>query len=285
MRIRRLLTFTLLAGSQSFSQNAATSPSFEVASVRLYTERGSGPAGTIGGPGTRDPERYSGRGMPLRLYLCVAFATADCEARISGPRWIEDKYDIIANVPPGATKDQFREMLRNLLVERFKLALHHETKTLPVYELAIAKNGPKLKPSVETVYSDPPPDGPRPKVESDPDGFPVLPPGRPGFVMGFGPGHISHWTARQQPLSALANSLSLQTAAGRRVIDKTGLAGTYDFTLAYEVRPPGAPMPDDAPALSLEGALQRQLGLRLVSSRAAFDLVIIDSGEKVPVEN
>ena len=72
---------------------------FEVASVRPYVQ-GSGPTGTQGGPGSRDPERYLGRGMPLRLYLCVGFATADCQEQIAGPGWIDsEKYDIAANVP------------------------------------------------------------------------------------------------------------------------------------------------------------------------------------------
>jgi uncharacterized protein (TIGR03435 family) len=286
MRIPALVSIAVLIACQLFPQNATPAPSFEVASVRASTQQEKGPIGTSGGPGTRDPERYTGRGMPLRLYLCVAFATADCQQQISGPGWIDtEKYDVAANVPPRATKEQFQEMLQNLLVERFKLVLHHETKTLPVYELVIAKNGPKLKESLATPNADPPPDGPPAKLEKDPDGFPVLPLGRPGFVSSFGPGQLSHWTARQQPMSALARSLSFPNAAGRQVIDKTGLTGKFDFTLAYDMRVPGAPATDDTPALILEDALEQQLGLKLVNARAPFDLVIIDRGEKVPTEN
>jgi uncharacterized protein (TIGR03435 family) len=83
----------------------------------------------------------------------------------------------------------------------------------------------------------------------------------------------------------LADLLSSPNAAGRHVIDKTGLTGKYDFTLAYEMRVPGAPALDDTPTLILEDALEKQLGLRLVNGKAPFDFVIIDRGEKVPAEN
>jgi uncharacterized protein (TIGR03435 family) len=285
MRVPKLASIAVVFGWRLFSQSAATSPTFDVASVRPYNERDTGPTGTDGGPGTRDPERFSGRGGSLRFYLCVAVDASDCQEQISGPRWIDDKYDLVANVPPGTTKDQFQKMLQNLLVERFKLVLHHETKTLPVYELVLAKNGPKLKPSVDTVDASPPPNSPPTKFEKDPDGFPVLPPGAPGFVAIFGPGRLSHWTAQQQPTSKLADLLSSPNAAARHVIDRTGLTGKYDFKLAYEMHVPGAPAPDDTPTLILEDALEKQLGLRLVNGKAPFDFVIIERGEKVPTEN
>lgn len=69
------------------------------------------------------------------------------------------------------------------------------------------------------------------------------------------------------------------------MVDKTGLTGEYDFTLSYDLRVPGAPANDDTPGLILEDVLEQQLGLRLVNSKAPFDFVIVDRGEKVPVEN
>jgi uncharacterized protein (TIGR03435 family) len=284
--IRALTSIAVLAVFPISGQDAGRTPSFEVAAVRPYSQQQGGPTGTEGGPGTRDPERYRGRGMPLRLYLCVAFATADCQRQVSGPGWIDsEKYDIDANVPPGTAREQFQKMLASLLVERFHLALHHETKTLPVYELTVAKNGPKLKRSEAQPDGVAPVGGPPPKIENDGDGFPVLPPGRPGLISSYGPGQLSHWTARKQSMAALARSLSLPAGAGRQVIDKTGLAGEYDFRLTYDMRLPGAGANDGAPGLILEDALEQQLGLKLVSATAPFDFVIIDSGEKLPTEN
>jgi uncharacterized protein (TIGR03435 family) len=68
--------------------------------------------------------------------------------QISGPSWIRDgRWDIVAKLPEGASQDRGPEMLESLLVERFKLAAHHESRENPAYELVVDKRGPKLKPS------------------------------------------------------------------------------------------------------------------------------------------
>jgi uncharacterized protein (TIGR03435 family) len=192
---------------------------FEVASVKP-----SGPRSirnSDGGPGTHDPERFSFTGAVLRDLLYRAYGLEDYQQQISGPGWIDtEKYDIAVKIPPGATKEQFRQMLANLLAERFQLKVHHETKQLPVYELVVGKNGPKLKESVKDPDAIAPAAGP-PSPDRDRDGFPVLPAGRPGLVSGFGPGPHSRWRARQQSMAMLARSLSAPMAAGRHVIDRT----------------------------------------------------------------
>jgi uncharacterized protein (TIGR03435 family) len=100
----------------------------------------------------------------------------------------------------------------------------------------------------------------------------------PGLVMGLGPGRVSRWTAGQQPMSALAQAL--HSVTGRPIVDRTGLAGNYDFTLEYDREVPG----DDGPHLSLFDAVRQQLGLKLVDAKAAFDVVVVDRAEKVPSE-
>ena len=81
--------------------------------------------GSRGGPGTPDPGRYTTSNMTLKGLLVSAY---DVKAyQITGPAWIEtERYDIVAKVPAGATKEQFRVMLQNLLAERFKIELHRE---------------------------------------------------------------------------------------------------------------------------------------------------------------
>jgi len=94
-------------------------------------------------------------------------------------------------------------------------------------------------------------------------------------------------------MSALAENLSGQMATGRRVIDKTGLSGKYDFTLEYDLDlgNPSAAVGDgpvlsiDGPVLSIFEAVQQQLGLRLVPGKALFDVVVVDEAEKTPIEN
>jgi uncharacterized protein (TIGR03435 family) len=251
---------------------------FEVASVKP-----SGPKSVRledGGPGSDDPERFSYTRARLGDLVYMAYGLK-YEEQISGPSWIEAEeyeYDVAAKIPSKATKEQFREMLRNLLAERFQLKVHHETKQFPVFDLVIEKNGPKLKESVEELSAATPPSASA-RADRDRDGFPILPAGRPGFVASYGPEPHSHWTAREQPISALAGFLSGQSATGRNVIDKTGLTGKYDFTLEYDFQI------EDNPGLSIFDAVRRQLGLRLVDSKALFDVIVVDYAEKVPTEN
>jgi uncharacterized protein (TIGR03435 family) len=239
-----------------------TEPAFEVASVKR-----SGPKSIRmfdGGPGKRDPERISYTCATLHDLLYEAYQLKDYQ-QISGPNWLgEEKYDISAKIPPGTTKEQFRGMLRNLLAERFLVALHHETREFRVYELVIAKNGPKLD---------------MPLVAKD--GFPVLPEGRPGMSTSYTADGHARLTARQQPLSVLADSL--RTSAGALVVNKTGLPGKYDFTLEYSWRDMG---PDgENTAAGLFDAVQQQLGLKLEPKKLPFDVLVIEHAEKVPVEN
>jgi uncharacterized protein (TIGR03435 family) len=275
------LGFFVLAGGLTFGQNGEDNLSFEVASVKQ-----SGPT-TVrnfdGGPGTKDPGRYTATSATLRDFLFAAYRVPrdDYREQISGPGWIDtEKYDALVKIPPGTTKEQFQRMFQNLLAERFRLAIHHETKVLPVYELVVAPNGPKLKASVETAGSEAPSPsrGPRPV---DHDGFPIVPAGGADIAQRFGPGWVAHWTVRQQPLETFARALNQPMAAGRRVIDKTGLTGKYDFTLYYGFQPSAS----DDPEPTLEQALRQQLGLKLVEAKAPFDIVVVDHAEKVPTEN
>jgi uncharacterized protein (TIGR03435 family) len=267
-----------------FGQAAESNLSFEVASLKLSMGASLGNPGTDGGPGTRFPERYATGIATLRGLLWKAYGLVDAEQQVSGPGWIDtERYAIDAKVPPGTTIEQFQRMLQNLLAERFKLVVHHESKVLPVYDLVVGKNGPKLRVSGETPSATVPPG-----AGLDRDGFPVLPAGRPGIVSNYaiGPsGQVSHWRAQQQPISAFARMLGLPQNAGRIVVDKTGLTGKYDFTLSYDVQVPGAAAVTDNPVLTIFDAVEQQLGLKLVDGKASFDKIVVDQAERVPVEN
>ena len=148
-------------------------------------------------------------------------------------------------------------MLQALLANRFKLRLHPDTKEVQGFALVLAKNGPKLKPSVDT----------------DAHGS-LLPTSGGPF----------EWTGQNIGLSVLASSLS--GAFQSPVTDKTGLTGRYTFILRY------APQPHrgrhrvvfarDLP--SIFEALPDQLGLRLESEKASVRILVIDSVER-PTEN
>lgn len=204
--------------------------------------------------------------------------------QITGAAWLKvntERYDIVANVPEGATKEQFNVMLGNLLRDRFHLRFHMDSKILPVYALRVAKNGPKFK---ETT-----PGAGEPAVPSrvaggrDEQGFLIVPPGFKGMVAWPVPGE-KFTTAQDVPMADLAQSL--EQRAGRPVIDETGLTGHYDFKIHYEWigRPTDTGVATD-PAPSVFTAVQEQLGLKLESATHSFPQLIIDSIDREPTEN
>src|ERR1035438_637147 len=274
-----------------------------------------------GGPGTPDPGQLTYTNVSLKNVLTSAYDVK--EYQINGPNWLDrERFDIVAKIPQGATKEQFQQMLQNLLVERFKLALHHETKELPMYALVVGKGGPKLKESVDddaTAASGaaPPPLPPPPGSDGGPvrmkigaDGMPQLPPGmgKNGMMMmmmnGNG-GPRMHLVGNGQPVSALLDMLANQL--GRPVVDETGLKAKYDITLDFApdrregpmgmMHPPppehdgalggGGPMASasDIGGPTIFTALQEQLGLKLEQRKGPVDLLVIDRLEKVPTEN
>jgi uncharacterized protein (TIGR03435 family) len=177
--------------------------------------------------------------------------------QITGPDWIDTAlFDIAAKIPNGASRDQVPLMLQALLADRFKLALHRETKELPMYALVVAKNGPKFKTS---------------ESES-------------GITSN---SSRTHWHVTAN-VSMRGFAEFLTEEAGRPVVDQTGLTGSYDLTLDWApdnaVATPDAPN-DSAAGPSLFTALQEQLGLKLDSTKGPVEILVIDRAEKTPTEN
>lgn len=148
--MRAASTIVGLSGLFLFSPGArAQTPAkeeFEVAAVKPFTPNGPFPLRTVGGPGTSDPVRITYEHLSFEDLLMAAYGLK--RYQISGPAWLgAQRYIIEATIRPGATKEQANRMLQNLLANRFKLTLHRENKELPVHDLVVAKNGPKLKES------------------------------------------------------------------------------------------------------------------------------------------
>jgi uncharacterized protein (TIGR03435 family) len=167
-----------------------------------------------------------------------------------GPNWLaSDRFTIEAKaaepLPPWPESNtQLSLMLQSLLEDRFKLAVHWETKEAVVYDLVLARGGPKVKQADAAESS--------------------------GF--GMEQGRIRSMAL---PLGYLATNLAY--LLGRTVIDKTGLAGKYSYTLTYT--PDDAP-PGDASGPSIFTALQEQLGLKLESTKGPVEFLVIDHVEK-----
>jgi bla regulator protein BlaR1 len=161
-------------------------------------------------------------------------------------------YDIAARAGHAVPKQEIRSMLRNLLENRFKLALHHEPKVVPVYKLVIAKGGPRLR-------------------ESAADGEPAGALSLNGFV------------CQNLEMARFASMLSVRM--DRPVVDMTGLQGSYDFALKSNL-----PTEAEKAALSewfsaaIFTDIQRQLGLQLQADKAPVDYLVVDRVEQ-PSEN
>jgi uncharacterized protein (TIGR03435 family) len=300
-----LLTISVRVGA--YGQSAAADSSFDVVSIRpSEPPKGNGMrVGARGGPGTPDPIRFTCENCSLSNLVTQAYTIRSYQ--LSGPRWLNtERFDIVAKIPEGATREQFRLMQQNLLVERFKLAVHQEQKEMSIFELVVAKNGPKMKESEPDTPTNAspngngpessarPPVGP-PRVTTDKDGFPIFPPGVGPIVM------VVNGRARirgnNESMEHFAGILS--NRLGKPVIDGTGLKGKYEFTLSWETDslamqrtlPPfldGQPVPgsgDGDSGPTIFSALQQQLGLKLIQKQGPVAVLVVDHIEKMPTEN
>jgi uncharacterized protein (TIGR03435 family) len=226
----------------------------------------------------------------LRAYGIKAY-------QLSAPAWLDnEKFDIVAKIPPETTQEQFASMLQNLLVERFGMKVRHETRDLSGYELVIAKGGVKMQESVKAtgqpLAAEPPANGtPTVATTKDKDGTTQLAPGRAGaIVFMVAPGHM-RYSARLETMAQLVQFSENRT--GNPVVDVTGLTGTYDFNLDFASAGQSGPAsaassrpPDtvDDPTPPFIVAIQT-LGLKLEPKKIPMDVIVIDHIEKVPTEN
>jgi uncharacterized protein (TIGR03435 family) len=239
-------------------------PAFEVASIKPNT---SGDANRLIRP---SPGRLSVTNMTIKDLLMFAYQVRDFQIS-GGPGWINsDQYDIEAKAEGNPNQDEMKAMLQTLLQDRFKLALHHDTKELPIYELTVAKGGLKLQPLKPGAC-----------VPFDPLKPPAPGQKQPSFCdfWGMGRGRLD---ATNPSMTDLAKMLSVPLV--RTVVDKTGIAGQFGvhLTFAQDDVAAGAQSTDVGP--SIFTAVQEQLGLKLESTKGPVDVLVIDHVEK-PSEN
>jgi uncharacterized protein (TIGR03435 family) len=213
--------------------------------------------------------------MPLRVYIQAAFGIPlNSNGWVIGPDWINSARYLIQGKPPDSIRDAMQTMTsaqrskevqlmeQGLLADRFKLKAHFETREMSVYQLTVAKGGPKLK--------------------ENPDAGKGVAAVNPSWIRG-----------NDVPMHVLCGLLeSLPDIGGRVVIDKTGLSGTYDFNLKWTPLEPTTPPSvssgttpsPDAESASLFTAIEEQLGLKLVSTKGPGQVLVIDHIER-PSEN
>jgi uncharacterized protein (TIGR03435 family) len=170
---------------------------------------------------------------------------------LSAPDWLDtERFDISAKPPADTPEKQFQPMLQTLLADRFKLTVHRESKVVSAYALVAGKNGPKLH-----------------AVEA---------------------GGGSHRNSERGKLSAQRVSMPqladfLARHLDRPVVDKTELAGVFDFELRWGQD--DSKSTDTTSGPSIFTAVQEQLGLKLQSQKLPVEILVVDRAERVPTEN
>jgi uncharacterized protein (TIGR03435 family) len=262
LTIRTMLTMTAIVIVLQAQPPAPERIAFEVASVKPHEF----PAGFFAG-GTGGTIRISGNRVTLlgNLKGFVMSAYNLREYQVSGaPGWTDKQgrqqdYDISAKAEgEGAVAlDQARRMLQTLLADRFQLTLHRETKEVPVYDLVVGKNGPKMKESVPDTKPDT-------KIITASSAL---------------------WKIKWSNLTMGDFVNRIATNFDRPVVDKTGLTAGYDFTLQYTGSNPDL-VARDSPDFdnSIFSSIQEQLGLRLAPAKEPVEILVIDHAEK-PSEN
>lgn len=224
-------------------------PSFQVASIK--------PAQNV--TGISITPRHSGNRVTyvteVRMIVYYAYHVAPYQVSGELPNGV---YDIQAVADGSPADDELRLMFQQLLEDRFRLKLHTETRQTRAYELIVAKDGPRLKPTQ---------DGSQVLLDGR-----VPPEGAGAYATLSGPRLVGRNASMAQLAETLARSLQ------GPVVDRTGLIGTFDFNIAFSrddsEKPADAPDVASAPTLAI--AIQEQLGLKLQSGKAPVQILVID---------
>lgn len=276
------------AQAQSQASDATvTKFEYEVVSIKLIAP-GQDPSGF---GADYSPEGLDAKGVRVWWLLQAAYGVQRQEVS-QAPKWFDsERFDVEARVGdttanemqklnPSQLNLARRHMLQAILADRFKLALHRETKDLPAYFLVIAKNGPKLQEAKPEYIG--------------PNDMPDLAGNRAiDRVFITKGGQI---TGQAASIKTLVDELSREV--GRPVLDKTGLTGKYDFTFKFarddlRLQVPQGAAASDQPSLAVSDprggptlftALQQYLGLKLESGKGPVEIIVIDHVER-PSEN
>jgi uncharacterized protein (TIGR03435 family) len=242
------------------ANDAAAPPSFDVASIRANTTSSDGHHHIY-----NDPAESHFRAVNLSIKDLIQFAYGLPDSQIlGGPAWLDSAmYDIDAKsdasadaqlhaLPASEARRQKQLMVQALLAERFQLKTHQETRQLPLFNLVLARDGPKFKADNSL-----------------------------GNTVDTGRNHL-HISGTQDTVATLARELA--QVLGRVVIDDTGLAGSYDLRLRWTPDNDPPPMlngqPDPNPPPDIFTALQEQLGLKLESAKGPVPVLVIDHIER-----
>jgi len=291
-----LLAIAILLAATTYGLFAQSNahPAFEVASVKR-NRTGVDPSQPMGG-GYQPGGRLHMVDLPLRGLIQFAYADHDSphwlplpdSQVIGGPAWAKtDGYDIDAKPESKTDVKHMWLMLQTLLADRFHLALHRETRELPVYDLEPVKGGPKLPAAKDAGCVSFPPGTPPHRVPGKVDCGYVSGPFR-GSEAG-----LLHIQGRKVRVADLVRELT--SILDRPVVDKSGSTGEFDLNLSFTpdetlvgflglLGPAGSRPAADPNSPNIFAALEEQLGLKLVPTKGPVEVLVVDHAER-PTEN
>jgi uncharacterized protein (TIGR03435 family) len=280
-------------------------PQFEVASIKPAPDLAAQfKAGNLPHVGTKiDAARVDIGFAGLNDLICLAYKVKPYQ--LAAPDWLAAaRFDVLARIPEGVSKDLVPEMMQALLADRFKLTIHRETKDHTGYALLVGKGGSKLKESV--------PDEPAPAkdarpapgttvVETDNGPVNVKADAKGTTIVGGGPAGTQRFSSSPEGIHLeysrmtmpLLTDLLTSLAGGMPVVDKTGLKGTFQVVLDI---PMAAMNPAGAGAAAGEASepesrtaamfqVVQKMGLKLEQRKIPLETIIVDHVEKTPTEN
>ena len=214
------------------------------------------------------------RSFTLKELIQVAWDLED-DRIAEAPKWMEtDRYDVVAKAPQGTNMEDMLPMLKSLLIDRFKLAVHTADRPITVFLLTAGKN-PKLKPADASVRSEC-----------------TISRGQTGNGPAAMP--LKVYTCRNMTMARFAELIRPQAAGYLRhpVIDQTGLKGGYDFTLSWtradvqraaqNRRQEDGSSGDPTGAVTVFDAVEHQLGLKLEDGKKfPLPVLVVDHAEPV----
>jgi uncharacterized protein (TIGR03435 family) len=264
-------------------------PTFDVASIKPNQPNASGPQYMIT---MMQPGRLIYTGVKLSTLISAAYQLKPDQAKliVGIPPWATSQaFDVEGRVQGNSPPQQMRLMLQSLLAERFKLAMHTETRQVPIYALVLAKAG-KPGPQLQAHSEASPCQKLAPGQPAATTDFGVVPPPPP--VCGRFMSGAHRLAGNDVTLEMLAANLNAMPSVDRPVVDGTGLSARFDLILTYtpeaaqtdsdETANTSSADPSAPPALPT--ALEEQLGLRLKSARGPVEMPVIDHVE-MPTPN
>jgi uncharacterized protein (TIGR03435 family) len=292
MRIGHTALAVVIGATIAFAQ-APPGPTFDVVSIKRHVAQPGLPP--FGSNSNQRPDGgFTMTNVPAALLISRAYSSAPADM-VGLPGWaMSERYDVSAtSTLEKATGEDRAAMMRAMLADRFKLAVHFEKREQPVYDLVLARSDGKLGSGLTLIDTDCAPQIAAQRAASeagDPPGPPVFPdlkaPPPPCTLRSVrGRTDPSDRMEGEATMASLAGFLRLST--GRVVIDKTGLPGSYRVRMNFDLfgsrrGPQIDPAPETVPDVFT--AAREQLGLKLESSKAVLDTLIIDRFER-PTEN